>query len=81
MNASGVKIGSEDLDLQNVSAVPRLLGGSFELITVKTPFSPVRLVRSGLCEDFPSNNPSLLRSLHLTIAEICLTYLNSRCRT
>ena len=75
-DALGVKIGSADLDLENVPGIGTILGCSLGLITESS--STVQLVHFTLGE-YLSNNPSLFRSPHSMIAEVCLTYLNFRC--
>ena len=77
-HALGVKIGSTDLDLENIPTIRTLLGCSLGLITVEASSSVVRLVHFTL-QEYLSNNPSLFQSPHLMIAEVCLTYLNFQC--
>ena len=77
-HALGVKIGSADLDLENVPTIRTLLGCSLGLITVETSSNTVRLVHFTL-QEYLSDNPSLFQSPHSMIAEVCLTYLNFRC--
>ena len=77
-HALGVKIGSADLDLENVPTIRTLLGCSLGLITIEASSSTVRLVHFTL-QEYLSNNPSLFQSPHSMIAEVCLTYLNFQC--
>ena len=77
-HALGVKIGSADLDLENVPEIRTILGCSLGLITADTSSSTVRLVHLTL-QEYLSSNPSLFASPHSMIAEVCLTYLNFRC--
>ena len=77
-HALGVKIGSTDLDPENVPTIRTLLGCSLGLITIEAFSSTVRLVHFTL-QEYLSNNPSLFQSPHSMIAEVCLTYLNFRC--
>jgi len=77
-HALGVEIGSIDLDLENVPALPTLLGSCLGLVTVEASSSIVRLVHFTLQEHLFSD-PVLFRSPHSIIAEVCLTYLNFRC--
>ena len=77
-HALGVKIGSTDLDLENVPTVRTLIGCSLGLITIEASSSLVRLVHFTL-QEYLSNNPSLFQSPHSMIAEVCLTYLNFQC--
>jgi len=77
-HALGVRIGSTDLDLENVPTIRTLIGCSQRLITVEASSSIVRLVHFTL-QEYLSSNPGLFHSPHSMIAEICLTYLNFRC--
>ena len=77
-HALGVKIGSADLDLENVPTIRTLLGCSLGLITVEASSSTVRLVHLTL-QEYLSNNPSLFQSPHSMMAEVCLTYLSFQC--
>ena len=77
-HALGVKIGSTDLDLENVPTIRAVIGCSLGLITVEASSSTVRLVHLTL-QEYLSNNLSLFQSPHSMIAEVCLTYLNFRC--
>ena len=76
-HALGVKIGSTDLDRENVPPVRTLLASCLGLLTVEESSSIVRLVHFTLKEHL-SSDPTLSHSPHSTIAEVCLTYLNSR---
>jgi len=78
-HSSGVKIGSADLDLENVPTVRALLGLFFELIRAKASLPTFRLICSALREYLSGNNPSLSWSPHLIIADVCLTCLNFWC--
>jgi len=77
-HALGVKIGSVDLDIENVPTIRTLLRCSLGLIAVEKSSSTVRLVHSTL-QDYLSYNPSLFASPHSMIAEVCLAYINFRC--
>jgi len=74
--ALGVEIGSTDLDLENTPTTRTLLASCLGLLTVEVPSSTVRPVHFTLQESF-SNNPDVFHNPHSTIAEVCLTYLNS----
>ena len=76
-HALGVKIGSADLDLENIPTIQTLLACSLGLITVEESSSTVRLVHFSL-QEYLSYNLSLFQSPHSMIAEVCLTYLNFR---
>ena len=77
-HALGVKIGSSDLDVENVPTIRTLLACSLGLLTIEASSSTVRLVHFSL-QEYLSDNPSLFQSPHSMIAEVCLTYLNFRC--
>jgi len=77
-HALGVKIGSADLDVENVPSIRTLVGCSLGLIAVEASSSTVRLVHLTL-QEYLSNNPSLFQAPHSMMAEVCLTYLNFRC--
>ena len=77
-HALGVEIGSTDLDPENVPALRTLVSSCLGLVTVEASSSTVRLVHFTLQEHL-SRDPTLFHTPHSTIAEACLTYLNSRC--
>ena len=76
-HALGARIGSADLDLENVPTIRTLLACSLGLIRVEESSSTVRLVHFSL-QEYLSHNLSLFQSPHSMIAEVCLTYLNFR---
>jgi len=77
-HALGVKIGSPDLNVENIPTIRTLLGCSLGLITVDASSSTARLVHFSL-QEYISSSPGLFQSPHLMIAEVCLTYLNFQC--
>ena len=77
-HALGVKVGSADLDVENVPTIRTLLACTLGLITVEASSSTARLVHYSL-QEYLSDNPSLFQSPHSMIAEVCLTYLNFWC--
>ena len=77
-HALGVKIGSPDLNIENIPAVKLLLASSLGLITVEASSSTARLVHFSL-QEYICNNPGLFQSPHSMMAEVCLTYLNFQC--
>ena len=77
-HALGVKIGSTDLDLENIPEIRTIMACSLGLVTIEGSSSTVRLVHFTVHE-YLSNNPSLFHSPHSMIAEVCLTYLNFQC--
>ena len=74
-HALGVEIGSVDLDQENVPALRTLVASCLGLVTVEQFSSTVRLVHFTLREHL-LHDPTLFRSPHSAIAEVCLTYLN-----
>jgi len=74
-HALGVKIGSAELDPENIPAIRTLLASCLGLLTVESPSSTVRLVHFTLQEHLLGDT-ALFQSSHSTIAEVCLTYLN-----
>jgi len=74
-HALGVRIGSTDLDLENIPALGTLISSCVGLVTVEASSSIIRLVHFTLQEHLLSDH-TLFRSSHSTIAEVCLTYLN-----
>jgi len=77
-HALGVKIGSRDINYENVPTIRTVLACSLGLVTVEASSSIARLVHFSL-QEYLSNNPSLFQSPHSMIAEVCLTYLNFKC--
>jgi len=76
-HALGVEIGSEDLDPENVPALRTLVASCLGLVTIEASTSTVRLIHFTL-QEYLSSDPTLFHSPHSAIAEVCLTYLNSR---
>ena len=76
-HALGVEIGCTDLDHENIPALRTLLASSLGLVTVESSSSTVRLVHFTPQEHLLSDS-TRFHSSHSTIAEVCLTYLNSR---
>jgi ankyrin repeat protein len=76
-HALAVEIGSQDFDIENVPLIGTLLNCCQGLITVDKEASTVRLVHHTL-QEYLSSNPELFPRAHSTIAETCLTYLNSQ---
>jgi len=72
-----VEIGSTELNPGGGPTIKTLLGWSLGLITLEKSSDTVRLVHFTL-QDHLSKNLALFGSPHSTIAEICLTYLNSQ---
>ena len=76
-HALAVELGSTDFSAENVLSVSTLVSSCQGLITVDKEASTVRLIHFTLQEYF-SAHPDIFSRAHSTIAEICLTYLNSQ---
>jgi len=77
-HALGVEMESEDLDHENLPDIQIVLSSCLGLVTVEASSSIVRLVHFTL-QEYLLHNPTVFRSPHSTIAEVCLTYLNFSC--
>ena len=76
-HALAVELGSTDFNSRNAPSMSTLVSCCQGLITVDKEASTVRLVHFTLQEYLPSN-PDIFTTPHSSIAEICLTYLNSK---
>ena len=76
-HALGVEIGSVDLDGDNVPSIGTLLTCCQGLAVVDKEASTVRLIHFTL-QAYLLAHPELFSAAHLTMAETCLSYLNSR---
>ena len=75
-HALGVEIGSPDLDIGDVPSIGTLLGSCQGLVTVDKGASTVRLIHFTL-QEYLRAHPELFGRAHSTMAETCLSYLNS----
>jgi len=75
-HALGVEIGSADLDSDNVPSIGTLLCCCQGLVSLDKEASTVRLVHFTL-QEYLLAHPQLFDRAHSTMAETCLTYLNS----
>jgi len=75
-HALSVEIGSPNLDYYNVPSIGLLLACCQGLITIDKETSTVRLTHYTLQEYFRAH-PELFGLAHSTMAETCLSYLNS----
>jgi len=75
-HALGVEIGSPDLDAGNVPSIGTLLACCQGLLAVDKEASTVRLIHFTLREHLQAH-PEGLGTPHSTMAESCLSYLNS----
>ena len=74
--ALGVEIGSVDLDEDKVPSIGTVLACCQGLVAVDKEASTVRLIHFTL-QEYLQAHPELFDSPHSTMAEICLSYLNS----
>jgi len=68
---------SRDFNVPNVPTISTVLGSCQGLITVDKEESIVRLIHSTL-KEYLSTHHAIFNKPHSTMAEICLTYLNSK---
>ena len=76
-HAIAIRIGSNDLDNDDIPTLPTLLDSCQGLVTVNKGAPTVRLVHFTLQEHLRAH-PYLFGRAHSTMAETCLTYLNLR---
>ena len=76
-HALAVEIGSPNLNSDNITSIGTLLACCQGLVVVEKEASTVRLIHFTL-QEYLRAYPDLFGPAHSTIAEICLTYLNSQ---
>ena len=76
-HALAVEIGSPNFNADNVPSIGTLLACCHGLVAVDKEASTVRLIHSTV-QEYLRVRPELFSSAHSTIAETCLSYLNSR---
>ena len=74
-HAQAVDIGSSNLNIDNVPSIRTLLACCQEPVVLDKQASTARLIHFTL-QEYLLTHSELFGSAHLTIAEICLTYLN-----
>jgi len=74
-HALAVRIGSKDINSDNIPAIPTLLSCCQGLVTMDKGTSTVRLIHYTL-QEYLCTHPDLFNRAHSTVAETCLTYLN-----
>ena len=74
--ALGVELRTEDFSIQNVPSIRTVLGYTLGLATIDEEAPTLRLLHFTLQEYL--GQPTLFVTAHSMMAEICLTYLNSR---
>jgi len=76
-HALAVELGSTEINPGNVPSISTLMSCCQGLITMDGEAPTVRLIHSTLKEYF-SARPDIFSRPHSTMAEVCLTYLNSK---
>ena len=76
-HALAVQLGSTDFDVGNIPSISTLVNSCQGLITVDMEASTVRLIHFTL-QEYLSVHPDVFSKPHSAMAEICLTYLNSK---
>ena len=74
-HAIAIRIGSSDLDNDDIPAISTLLSCCQGLVTMDQGGTTVRLIHFTL-QEFLCTHPDLFERAHSTMAETCLTYLN-----
>ena len=77
-HAVAIRIGSNDLDNNDIPTISTLLGCCQGLVTVDKGSSTIRLIHFTLQEHLYTH-PDFFDRVHSTMAETCLTYLNFKC--
>ena len=76
-HALAVELGSTDFNSDNVPSISTLVSCCQGLITIDKEASTARLIHFTL-QEYLSTHPNIFTKPHSAMAEICLTYLNSR---
>ena len=74
-HAVGIRVGSNDLDNNDIPEISTLIGCCQGLITIDRDTSTIRLINFTL-QEYLCAHPNLFDRAHSTMAETCLTYLN-----
>ena len=72
-----VELGAGDINIRHVPSIQTVLGCTLGLVTIDENTSTFRLLHHTL-QEYLGQHPTLFISAHSVMAEICLTYLNSR---
>jgi len=76
-DALAVQLGSTDFDVgNNIPSMPTLVNCCQGLITLDKEASTMRLIHT--LQEYLSPHPDIFTKPHSAMAEICLTYLNSK---
>jgi len=76
-HALAVELRSKDFNARNIPSIWTLVSCCQGLITVEKETSTVRLVHPTV-KEYLSTRPDIFSRPHAAMAEICLTYLNSK---
>ena len=76
-NALGVELGAEDINIHNVPSIRTVLGCTLGLVRMDDNTSTLCLLHHAL-QEYLRQHPTLFATAQSMMAEICLTYLNSR---
>jgi len=76
-HALAVKIGSPNLNVDDVPSIGTVLACCQGLVAVDNKASTVRLIHFTL-QEYLRAHPELFSTVHATMAETCLSYLNSQ---
>ena len=76
-HALAVEIGSPDLNTDNLPSIGTLLACCQGLVVIEEGASTIRLIHFTL-QEYLQAHPELFGRAHSTIAETCLSYLDSR---
>jgi len=77
LHALAIEIGSPDLNSDNILSIGTLLACCQGLVVIDKEASVVRLIHFTL-QEYLRAHPQLFNAPHSTIAETCLSYLNSQ---
>ena len=75
-DALAVQLGSTDFDVGNIPSMLTLVNCCQGLITIDKEASTMRLIHT--LQEYLSGHPDIFSKPHSEMAEICLTYLNSK---
>jgi len=76
-HALGVGVKGKDFGIHNAPSIRTVLGSTLGLLTIDEITSTVRLLHFTL-QEYLGGQPTLFATPHSRMAEVCLTYLNSK---
>ena len=74
-HAVAIRIGSNDLDIDDIPTIPTLVSCCQGLIIINQDTSTIKLIHFTL-QEYLCAHPDLFDRAHSTMAETCLTYLH-----